>query len=138
MIRLQILAIPIFLLSAVIAPVNGSPTVENLMRMLQTSNVPEKRCPYADLQAGVELALEKRGSVNPSEPVSGMSKVIPCISGPPVILMRALISFGTTCIPTTQLRQRRPTWSLPWSQCTGKSWIHPSQRRRDGINGLAQ
>lgn len=25
---------------------------------------------------------------------------------------------------------------MPWTECAGKSWIHPPQRCRDGINEL--
>lgn len=99
--RLQSWTIPIFTLSAVIGPVDGFPTLENLARMMHTSDVPETRCPYTEHHDVLGNTLAKRTSSNVNIPISGMSKLILSIYVTfPLILMVADISFGTTCIPT--------------------------------------
>lgn len=82
--RVQVWTVPVLALAAAIAPVNAFPTVENLVRMMQTPNGVEKRCPYAELQAGIETALEKRQLVNTNAPIDGMSKIIPCLKFRPL------------------------------------------------------
>lgn len=53
--------------------VSAFPTVENVAKLMSIkSTASEKRCPFADIQEGVEKAIKKRSLLNPlSSPIEG-------------------------------------------------------------------
>lgn len=72
--RFQDWFLPLALLGAGISPAHGFPTTEHLARLMaKSSQGAEKRCPFADIRAGIEKAMEKRSLLDPTTtPIDGL------------------------------------------------------------------